>query len=136
MIDIVLPFPPTVNHYLVKSVRRRKGKHYVHVAVSAKGVNYRAAVLTAVLKRQLMHHCDGYRLDVEVHLFPPDKRKRDLDNYPKVLLDSLTSARLWEDDEQIDKLTIIRREVQKPEGLCVVRVKPFNAWSDSDPIQA
>jgi crossover junction endodeoxyribonuclease RusA len=40
--------------------------------------------------------------------FPPDRRRRDLDNLPKAVLDSLAHAGVYEDDSQID-LLIIRR---------------------------
>jgi crossover junction endodeoxyribonuclease RusA len=43
---------------------------------------------------------------VTLTAFPPDKRRRDLDNLPKVVLDSLTKAGVWKDDSQIQRLTI------------------------------
>jgi len=42
----------------------------------------------------------------------PDKRKRDIDNYLKILLDSLT-GKVWVDDCQIDCIVISREEVIK-----------------------
>ena len=53
------------------------------------------------------------RLRVELLLYPPDRRRRDIDNYAKSLLDSLTKAGVWEDDSQIDELTIKRCEIIK-----------------------
>jgi crossover junction endodeoxyribonuclease RusA len=50
---------------------------------------------------------------MEVYLYPPDRRKRDLDNYMKGLLDALTEAGLWTDDVLIDQLHIYRGEVVK-----------------------
>ena len=45
-------------------------------------------------------------LAVVLTAFPPDRRRRDLDNLPKLVLDSLTAAGLWGDDSQIQRLTI------------------------------
>ena len=44
----------------------------------------------------------------------PDKRRRDLDNITKALLDALSHANMFEDDEQIDDLHLIRMGVEKP----------------------
>ena len=53
------------------------------------------------------------RLDVHIAVYPPDKRKRDLDNLPKSILDSLQHAGIYEDDSQIDKLTVERMAIRK-----------------------
>ena len=47
-------------------------------------------------------------IDVLVNLLPPDKRRRDIENTAKCLLDSLTHAGLWLDDYQISALHMIR----------------------------
>ena len=54
-------------------------------------------------------HVNG-RLGVHMKAFPPDKRRRDLDNLNKVVLDSLQKAGLYDDDSQIDYLSIERAE--------------------------
>ena len=46
-------------------------------------------------------------IDLKVKLFFGDKRRRDIDNYNKLLLDSLTGI-IWEDDKQIQIITIIK----------------------------
>lgn len=124
-IELVLPFPPSVNNYLVKKVRKKRGtnKHYVHVEVSSKGIMYRASCLQEILKRRLMRSMWEGRLAVEIFLFPPDKRRYDVDNFNKVLLDALTQAKLWQDDSQIDDLRIIRAGIKRPKGAAVVRVR-------------
>jgi Holliday junction resolvase RusA-like endonuclease len=45
---------------------------------------------------------------VVVEVYVPDRRKRDLDNLHKGILDSLTHAGVWGDDSQIDDLRIYR----------------------------
>jgi len=49
---------------------------------------------------------------VIVTAYPPDKRKRDLDNILKALLDAMQGS-LYEDDSQIDQLLIKRGDVIK-----------------------
>ncbi len=105
--DIVLflPWPPTVNSYYKVT---RNGQRYLDKKVRW----FRAQVLEAISEQ-----CPGLTLDeslfMEVYLFPPDKRKRDLDNYMKGLLDAITEAELWTDDVLVDQLHIFRGEVTK-----------------------
>ena len=100
--DIILnlPWPPTVNSYYKTA---RSGHKYLDKSVRA----YREQVEEAIHEQ-----VPGLTLDeplfLDVHLHPPDARKRDLDNYMKGLLDALTIARLWEDDSLIDQLHIYR----------------------------
>jgi len=54
-----------------------------------------------------------------VELFPPDRRKRDVDNILKALLDALTHAGVYEDDSFIDDLRVVRGAVIKG-GYCRV----------------
>ena len=58
---------------------------------------------------------------VVVSLFQPTKRKCDIDNYMKALLDALQHAGCYDDDEQIDELHIVRMGVFKG-GECRVVV--------------
>ena len=51
----------------------------------------------------------------------PDRRRRDIDNVGKALLDALQHAGCFDDDEQIDVLHIERRTVIKG-GACRVVV--------------
>ncbi len=61
------------------------------------------------------------RVGVSVVLHFSDKRRRDLDNCLKGLFDCLTHAGVWKDDSQIDKLHIVRGEIEKP-GKLIARV--------------
>lgn len=63
--------------------------------------------------------CDC-RLYVSLHA--PDRRRRDVDNYAKALLDSLTEAGVWADDSQIRDLRLVWGDVL-PGGKAVVTIR-------------
>jgi len=53
----------------------------------------------------------GVKLKVKIWVYPPDKRRRDLDNICKCVLDSVQKAGIIDDDYNIDCLILERREV-------------------------
>lgn len=96
---VTLPWPPTSNTYWRRSGHR--------IYLSERGLNYRnLTIMKCKDIRNAFLLTD--RLKVQINAFPPDKRKRDLDNICKSCLDSLQHADVYPDDNQIDWL-IIRR---------------------------
>lgn len=106
MIKLELPWPPSVNHYYM---RTRRG-----MIIGKRGIAYREEVKRIVRESP---YADEMPMKGDVKLVayagPPDKRKRDIDNIFKCLLDSLTKAGVYEDDFQICDLRIVRCEVFK-----------------------
>jgi crossover junction endodeoxyribonuclease RusA len=103
-LHLTLPYPPTVNHYWQTTVVKRGQRHVPHIYISEEGAKYRQrvkAILGGVPKLKGM-------VQVSIVVQPPDNRKRDLDNVLKCLLDSLTHAGLWQDDNQVGDLRILR----------------------------
>lgn len=98
--ELTLPYPPSVNRYW-RNVRGR-------TLVSSEGRRYRAAVAVACHQAGV----DGLRLGgslaVEISAHAPDRRRRDLDNLGKALLDAVVAARVILDDGFIDDLRIVR----------------------------
>lgn len=100
-----LPWPPSVNTYW------RKWKN--RMVISGEGRAFRASTLELMYFQCVIKELTG-RLAVTIDAYPPDKRVRDLDNILKSLLDAMQHAGLYKDDSQIDRLTIERREIEKP----------------------
>jgi len=96
-VDLVLPWPPSMNTYW----RNVNGR----TIISAKGREYRQQVIAAVSAQKADRHLNR-PLRVTIAAYRPDKRRRDLDNLLKALLDSMTHAGVIEDDSLIIDLRI------------------------------
>ena len=98
-----LPYPPSLNRY------------YRHVGgrtlISRDGRAYRRRVTQAVARLHL-HRLVG-RLGMRIVTHQPDRKRRDLDNTLKAMLDALEHAGVYEDDGQIDVLTVDRGSVDR-----------------------
>lgn len=116
-IVVDLPFPPSVNHYYM---RTRFG-----MIIGAKGKLFRTEAITNC--REQIDVLDCFAADAKLHVivaaFPPDRRKRDLDNLGKCLCDALTHAGVYVDDSQIDWLEFRRKQVQKSYGRVIVVIE-------------
>lgn len=101
-IRLTLPWPPTTNTYW-----RHIGKSTL---ISKPGRMYAMTVGIQVSQSGVVreHGTQTGRLCVRIVAHPPDRRDRDLDNLLKAALDSLTKAKVWEDDSQIDRLEVTR----------------------------
>ncbi|ENQ0912869.1 RusA family crossover junction endodeoxyribonuclease [Escherichia coli] len=111
--SFILPYPPSNNRYY----RHAKGIHYI----SNEGRAYRAVVANIIHCLDLDISLES-KLSVTVYVAPPDSRVRDLDNIPKCLFDSLSNARFWKDDSQIDAIKLVRcQKVKKGKIFVVVR---------------
>jgi crossover junction endodeoxyribonuclease RusA len=114
VIELELPYPPSVNHYY-----RRVGPRTL---ISREGRRFRervCALLAAAGVRPLRGP-----LRVEIEVYPPDRRRRDLDNAMKSLNDALEHGGAFYDDSQIADLRITRRGCV-PGGRTLVRI-----WED------
>ncbi|TET37972.1 MAG: RusA family crossover junction endodeoxyribonuclease [Planctomycetota bacterium] len=112
MIEIELPFPPSVNHYY-----RRVGPRTL---ISREGRAFRVKVCSVLASLGIKPMLGP--LEVHVEVFPPDRRRRDIDNVQKALLDALEHAGAYRDDSQIVKLVAEKRECV-PGGRTIVRIR-------------
>ncbi len=110
--EFELPYPPSINHYW-----RRVGPRTL---ISREGRRFRERVV-AILAALCIRPLKG-KLAVNVEVFPPDRRRRDLDNCLKSLLDAMEHGGAYADDCQIVKLTIEKREPVEG-GRTLVRIR-------------
>lgn len=149
MITLTLPFPPSLNGYYrhlskgplagrtLISERGREYRKQVSAALMATAQNGAGGVLSGT---RYLGMGDGRkslpaasnaawrafktaRLAIDIEFRAPDRRKRDIDNAIKGLLDALTHAGVWTDDSQIDDLRIWRSP--KLAGEVLVTIRPL-----------
>ncbi len=68
-----------------------------------------------------MEPLDG-PLEIDIRVYPPDRRRRDVDNLQKALLDAFEHGGAYTDDSQIVRLTIEKGEpVEGGKTLVTIR---------------
>ena len=107
-----LPYPPSINRYY-RTVRGR-------ILISKAGREYRRDVLAAIAPP---HSLEG-KLCLRIDAYPPDRRRRDVDNLQKPLLDAMEKAGVFENDAQIKSLTTEMHDFDGA-GRILFRVGPL-----------
>ncbi len=118
-----LPYPPSVNHYW-----RRVG---ARTLISRQGRAFRDSVCSLLALRRL-HPLEGW-LKVHLQFFPPDRRRRDVDNIQKPVLDALQHAGVYHDDFQIVSLVTDRLEPREGGQLVVAVTQVTELPTPIDP---
>src|SRR6056297_4211654 len=105
-----LPWPPSVN----AAWRAYQGRNIL----SKVGRAYRKAAVAHV------HELNGGEpepllgpLAMTIRMHPPDRRRRDVDNHAKAVLDACTHAGVWSDDSQVRELHLYMDEVSPRNGF-------------------
>jgi crossover junction endodeoxyribonuclease RusA len=118
--QLTMPYPPSINHYW----RHFRGR----VVISREGRAFRTSVqaLPALAGNAGTPRKppSGGRIALCMDAYPPDRRRRDLDNTLKSAVDSMQHAGFYEDDSQIDLLCTRRCGVEPP-GRLEVRLIEF-----------
>lgn len=115
MIELELPWPPSVNHYY-----RRVGPRTL---ISRRGRKFREEV-AALLAARGVQPATG-RLAVSIEVYPPDRRKRDLDNLLKSVIDAVQHGGAFPDDSRIVWLLIYHAQ-RMPGGKVVVSIRDLS----------
>ena len=116
--EFEMPWPPSVNAYWTPQVVGRFAK----LRLSNKGIKYRGLAAGILLSQYIPRKKILDRVSITIEVYPPDKRRRDLDNLPKGLLDAITRYEFWDDDSQVDEMRVVRKHVVK-NGLIKVNIK-------------
>jgi crossover junction endodeoxyribonuclease RusA len=123
LVVLSLPYPPSVNTYWRANGNRR--------FISKAGVEFKKAVSEYVINHNVPKLGDAL-LMVTVIVMPRSKRRFDLDNLLKGLLDSLQDAGVYDDDCQVEHLTIMRGKPVKG-GACIVSIEPHQPKGELAP---
>lgn len=120
-INLVLPYPPSLNSYYRHVVVRGKPV----TLISKVGRRYRTFVLTCVLTSDAGKVAGG-PIAVAMRVHPPTlARVQDVDNSLKALFDALQSAGVYSNDRQICRLEVIRGRVSRP-GRVEIAIEPYD----------
>ena len=109
MYQVTLPWPPTVNTYY-SVFRGRK-------LLSKQARAYKKEC--SFFLKSIGMDCE---LQIEIACHMPDKRKRDLDNLLKPLLDVMTDNGVFKDDSQIADLRIYKTDYGE-KGTVTIAIK-------------
>ena len=109
---LYFPYPPSVNSYWMTSGHRRY--------ISKRGMDFKSAVANVC---QSLEGFGDSKVEISIVLYPRDKRLLDIDNCCKAILDSMQGY-MYEDDQQVWKLTVERGEKVK-NGGCRVIIKEY-----------
>ncbi len=112
MLRFELPYPPSVNHYW-----RRVG---ARTLISRGGRAFRHSVCYILAAKKCKPIAGP--LEVTITVYPPDRRRRDVDNVQKALLDALQHGGAYADDSQIVRLAIEKGPPVEG-GKTIVRIK-------------
>ena len=81
--------------------------------MSTRGREYKEAAKWRIFSQGRYEQIKG-DVSLFIRAYPPDKRKRDIDNILKPLLDVLTTAGIYKDDSQVTDLRIQKFNPSKP----------------------
>ena len=111
-ISFELPWPPSVNRYY-----RHVGPR---VLISREGRRYRMMCVSRL--GGVFPKLEG-KVKLTGEFYPPDARKRDLDNVLKCMIDSLVHAGLMRDDSQIKHIDVQMMSPVPPEGAVYIKLE-------------
>lgn len=116
-----IPWPPSVNKYWLL---KPNGSRYLSPA--AKDFRDQVGWIVAANKDLQGAFMSG-AVCVGIVQHPPDGRIRDIDNVLKAVLDALTHAGVWSDDQQVSYLSVRRGKRVEGGRLDLSIWRPFES---------
>lgn len=113
MISLELPYPPSVNAYYV-CVNNR-------LVIGTAGKKYRERVRAAICDCG----CLPGQVTVLAEFYPPDRRRRDVDNLFKAFFDAIKYG-LIEDDSEVKMILAVMGAPVPPSGMVYLRILPYD----------
>ena len=104
-----LPWPPTVNHYHQPIIRNGKPR----IIKSAKVREYLDKNYMLIHRQLIGNLMIGNNVIMQIDLHPPTLRSYDVDNRAKSVLDTLSKANFWVDDDQCESLLLNKCQKEK-----------------------
>ena len=114
-----IPYPPSMNTYW----RNFRGR----TVLSAAGREFKKHLSAAVTEKFLEEGIEGFNdrpVAVTIILHPRDRRRTDIDNRVKPVLDALEDAGVFDNDSQVELLLVKRDEMRKG-GACWVLIEDY-----------
>jgi len=132
MIELTLPWPPSVNHYkkVGKLIKTKTGKMYQQRVNTNETKMFYWNVYQEVKKRMpkegsIFRRSETIGVELYIEMSPPSERRWDVDNRLKVLLDSLVRAMVLADDSQIQKLIVLKMPMIA-NGKILLRISEYD----------
>ena len=117
LVQITLPIPPSVNGMYAAAGRGQR-------RLTPKARDWKAAAAITVRAAHTHPRPFTGAVAVEITITRADKRRSDIDNPCKCLLDALEDGGLLKDDAQIVELHVFKRAPNKLEPRAELRVTP------------
>jgi len=111
--DVLLPLPPSVNHYWEPRIYVKNGKRIRGRCRSERALAYIEAVKALISGKKY-----GGIVCAVIKIFFPDNRERDIDNTLKATFDALAHAGVIASDNQI-KLLLLGDSLERVKGGAV-----------------
>lgn len=119
-IEFSVPIPPTVNHAVGQNGKGR------FLTKAYKEFCWDVASEWSRVKPLGWDPLSRFGILIELHF--ETRRKCDIDNRVKPLLDALTRAGVWSDDSQVDEIVVTRDTIDKERPRAEIKLFTGNRW--------